>query len=188
MVLFQNCVWQSRSPTKMAATVQLRCYWKQLWSRWAITGSWEPLVSIDHCIACLLWFVASDYPFGIFKFFSLMGKFRGSKLCRSEVPWPFTIDIGLLHWVLAASSDLLIVVLRPQTFWLSCCVLRPSDCRAASSDLLIVVLRPQTYWLSCCVLRPSDCRAASSDLLIVVLRLQTYWLSFVVSLSCDKFI
>jgi hypothetical protein len=24
--------------------VQLRCYWKQLWSRWAITGSWEPLV------------------------------------------------------------------------------------------------------------------------------------------------
>ena len=20
------------------------CYWKQLWSRWAITGSWEPLV------------------------------------------------------------------------------------------------------------------------------------------------
>jgi hypothetical protein len=43
MVLFQNCVRQSRSPTKMAATVQLRCYWKQLWSRWAITGSWEPL-------------------------------------------------------------------------------------------------------------------------------------------------
>jgi len=36
MVLFQNCVWQSRSPTRMAATVQLRCYWKQLWSRWAI--------------------------------------------------------------------------------------------------------------------------------------------------------
>jgi hypothetical protein len=35
---------QSRSPTKMAATVQLRCYWKQVWSRWAITGSWEPLV------------------------------------------------------------------------------------------------------------------------------------------------
>jgi hypothetical protein len=24
--------------------VQLRCYWKQLWSRWAITGSCEPLV------------------------------------------------------------------------------------------------------------------------------------------------
>jgi hypothetical protein len=44
MVLFQNCVRQSRSPTKMATTVQLRCYWKQLWSRWAITGSWEPLV------------------------------------------------------------------------------------------------------------------------------------------------
>ena len=40
MVLFQNCVRQLRSP----ATVQLRCYWKQLWSRWAITGSWEPLV------------------------------------------------------------------------------------------------------------------------------------------------
>ena len=44
MVLFQNCFWQSHSPTKMATTVQLRCYWKQLWSRWAITGSWEPLV------------------------------------------------------------------------------------------------------------------------------------------------
>jgi hypothetical protein len=44
MVLFQNCVRQSCSATKMAATVQLRCYWKQLCSRWAITGSWEPLV------------------------------------------------------------------------------------------------------------------------------------------------
>ena len=46
MVLFQNGVWQLRSPAKMAATVQLRCYWKQLWSRWAITGSWEPLVVV----------------------------------------------------------------------------------------------------------------------------------------------
>jgi hypothetical protein len=46
MVLFQNCVRQSRSHTKMATTVQLRCYWKQLWSRWAITGSCEPLVCI----------------------------------------------------------------------------------------------------------------------------------------------
>ena len=46
MVLFQNCVRPSGSPTKMATTVQLRCYWKQLWSRWAITGSWEPLVFI----------------------------------------------------------------------------------------------------------------------------------------------
>ena len=44
MVLFQNGVRQLRSPAKMATTVQLRCYWKQLWSRWAITGSWEPLV------------------------------------------------------------------------------------------------------------------------------------------------
>ena len=44
MVLFQNCVQQSRSPTKTATTVKLRCYWKQLWSRWAITCSWEPLV------------------------------------------------------------------------------------------------------------------------------------------------
>ena len=50
MVLFQNGVRQLRSPVKMAATVQLRCYWKQLWSRWAITGSWEPLVLIPaHC-------------------------------------------------------------------------------------------------------------------------------------------
>ena len=54
MVLFQNCVRQSRSPTKMAATVQLHCYWKQLWSRWAITGSWEPLVSFGHCVVCPL--------------------------------------------------------------------------------------------------------------------------------------
>jgi hypothetical protein len=44
MVLFQNCARQSRSPTKMAATVPLRCYWKQLWSMWASTGSWEPQV------------------------------------------------------------------------------------------------------------------------------------------------
>jgi hypothetical protein len=29
MVLFQNGVRQLRSPAKMAATVQLRCYWKQ---------------------------------------------------------------------------------------------------------------------------------------------------------------
>jgi hypothetical protein len=41
---FQNGVRQLRSPAKMATTVQLRCYWKQFWSRWAITGSWEPLV------------------------------------------------------------------------------------------------------------------------------------------------
>jgi hypothetical protein len=47
MVLFQNGVRQLRSPAKMAATVQLRCYWKQLWSRWAITGSWEPLVMLS---------------------------------------------------------------------------------------------------------------------------------------------
>ena len=51
MVLFQNGVRQLRSPTKMAATVQLCCYSKQLWSRWAITGSWEPLV---FCHPCLL--------------------------------------------------------------------------------------------------------------------------------------
>ena len=44
MVLFQNGVRQLHSPAKMATTVQFRCYWKQLWSRWAITGSWEPLV------------------------------------------------------------------------------------------------------------------------------------------------
>jgi hypothetical protein len=47
MVLFQNGVRQLRYPAKMAATVQLRCYWKQLWSRWAITGSWEPLVFVS---------------------------------------------------------------------------------------------------------------------------------------------
>jgi hypothetical protein len=48
MVLFQNCVRQLHSPAKMAATVQLRCYWKQLWSRWAITVSWEPLVQLYY--------------------------------------------------------------------------------------------------------------------------------------------
>jgi hypothetical protein len=58
MVLFQNCVWQSRSPTKMAATGQLRCYWKQFWSRWAITGSWEPLVL--YCIVLKVWFWLCD--------------------------------------------------------------------------------------------------------------------------------
>jgi hypothetical protein len=52
MILFQNCARQSRSPTKMAATVQLRCYWKQLWSRWAITGSWESLV---HRLTQMSW-------------------------------------------------------------------------------------------------------------------------------------
>ena len=50
MILFQNCVRQSRSPTKMATAVQLRCYWKQFWSRWAITGSWEPLVLLGVSI------------------------------------------------------------------------------------------------------------------------------------------
>ena len=45
MVLFQNGV-QLRSPAKMATTVQLRCYWKQLWSRWAITGSCHHLASV----------------------------------------------------------------------------------------------------------------------------------------------
>ena len=35
----------------MATTVQLRCYWKQLWSRWAITGSWEPLVLKLECFS-----------------------------------------------------------------------------------------------------------------------------------------
>ena len=55
MVLLQNDVRQLRSPTKMAATVQLRCYWKQLWSRWAITGSWEPLVLL--WLEILSWFL-----------------------------------------------------------------------------------------------------------------------------------
>ena len=54
MVLFQNGVRQLRSPAKMTATVQLRCYWKQLWSRWAITGSWEPLVFISGSIVYAL--------------------------------------------------------------------------------------------------------------------------------------
>jgi hypothetical protein len=59
MVLFQNGVRQLRSPAKMATTVQLRCYWKQLWSSWAITGSWVPLViqtqTFYSCIVlCLL--------------------------------------------------------------------------------------------------------------------------------------
>jgi hypothetical protein len=26
----------------------IRCFWKQLWSRWAITGSWDPLVLFIH--------------------------------------------------------------------------------------------------------------------------------------------
>jgi hypothetical protein len=58
MVLFQNCVWQSHSPTKMAATGQLHCYWKQFWCRWAITGFWEPLVL--YCIVLKVWFWLCD--------------------------------------------------------------------------------------------------------------------------------
>jgi hypothetical protein len=54
MDLFQNGVRQLRSPAKMAATVQLRCYWKQLWSRWAITGSWEPLIYSITTVALVL--------------------------------------------------------------------------------------------------------------------------------------
>ena len=64
MVLFQNCVRQSCSPTKMAAAVQLRCYWKQLWSRWVITGSWEPLVPFTTF--CNFRF---EFDLGIFWFF-----------------------------------------------------------------------------------------------------------------------
>jgi hypothetical protein len=55
-----DCVRQSHSPTKMAATVQLHCYWKQLWSRWAITGSWEPLVVWP--LWCLSFFDQSLVP------------------------------------------------------------------------------------------------------------------------------
>jgi hypothetical protein len=57
MVLFQNGVRQLRSPAKMAATVQLRCYWKQLWSRWSIIGSWEPLVCLIKWVHSILSFV-----------------------------------------------------------------------------------------------------------------------------------
>jgi hypothetical protein len=67
-VLFQNCVRQSRSPTKMTTTVQLRCYWKQLWSRWAITGSWEPLVTKgnnSNILNVLTWCTLIVKPFTI---------------------------------------------------------------------------------------------------------------------------
>jgi hypothetical protein len=70
MVLFQNCVRQSRSPTKMAATVQLRCYWKQLWSRWAITGSWEPLVYRMHWFSMFVCFCFALYLLCCSLFFS----------------------------------------------------------------------------------------------------------------------
>ena len=65
MVLFQNCVQQSRSPTKMAATVQLRCYWNQLWSRWAITCSWEPLVFV--CLESLSVHLLLHFKWEFFK-------------------------------------------------------------------------------------------------------------------------
>jgi hypothetical protein len=42
---------------KIFMSVQLRCYWKQLWSRWEITGSWEPLVNVKgqgHRVKSLL--------------------------------------------------------------------------------------------------------------------------------------
>jgi hypothetical protein len=73
MVLFQNGVRQLRSPAKMAATVRLRCYWKQLWSRWAITGSWEPLVVVpDGSIIFYFYYLICQifFPLGTEFFFS----------------------------------------------------------------------------------------------------------------------
>jgi hypothetical protein len=59
MVLFQIYVRQSMSPAKMTATVQVHHYWKQLWSRWAITDSWEPLVCL-YFLAVLVCNFACD--------------------------------------------------------------------------------------------------------------------------------
>ena len=97
MVLFQNCVWQSHSSTKMAATVQLRCYWKQLWSRWAITGSWEPLVNIYYRIFYELWTFA-DFD-RLCKLEKMGGGMKLKKIFSSETTEPISIKL-LLKWLL----------------------------------------------------------------------------------------
>jgi hypothetical protein len=53
MVLFQNCVRQSCSPTKMAAAVQLHCYWKQLSVRWHLADVWTTIMV--YCRVCGYW-------------------------------------------------------------------------------------------------------------------------------------
>jgi hypothetical protein len=89
MVLFQNCVRQSCSPTKMADTVQLRCYWKQLWSRWAITGSWEPLVFIQT--RRFLW----EFPIGSYVKLSsaVAASLVGGLKCRTQF-WIISVKFG----------------------------------------------------------------------------------------------
>jgi hypothetical protein len=39
-----DCNWSFSNIYFSRVWMQLRCYWKQLWSRWAMTDSWEPLV------------------------------------------------------------------------------------------------------------------------------------------------
>ena len=85
MVLFQNGVRQLRSPAKMATTVQLRCYWKQLWSRWAITDSWEPLVMCSSVFSAYV-----DFHISIF--FSQITWLNVANLCR-DIAW-MVLDIN----------------------------------------------------------------------------------------------
>ena len=84
MILFQNCVRQSRSPTKMATTV--RCYWKQLWSRWAITGSWEPLVfETAHIWKLYIIFILHSI---LIQLFSLNWLWELVIICRYKCRYP----------------------------------------------------------------------------------------------------
>ena len=97
MVLFQNCVRQSHSPIKMATTVQLCCYWKQLWFRWAITGSWEPLVFLTFSSPEAKAQVNFAHQFQlapvIFPYFELLPKNQWPKLDHAELNGTLSMNL-----------------------------------------------------------------------------------------------
>jgi len=64
----------------MAATVQLHCYWKQLWSRWAITGSREILVLFSIQVSCF--FNSSDPNDSVLYCCSLSSFVVGPVICQ----------------------------------------------------------------------------------------------------------
>jgi hypothetical protein len=80
MVLFQNCVRQSRSPTKMATTVQLRCYWKV----WFQLSYWFQ----TRRFLC-------EFPIGYYvKLSSAVGAILVERSNRQTHFWKRTIDHG----------------------------------------------------------------------------------------------
>jgi hypothetical protein len=104
----------------MAATVQLRCYWKQLWSRWAITGSWEPLVLLPHIeniiflheeirhFVSVCWVCATSF------FYSLILRILYFYMKKSDILFLF---VGLCYLVFLLSYwEYYIFTWRNQTF------------------------------------------------------------------------